>query len=70
MRGDLPWSKNLAGPNIMKQIRDIKSQIKPHDISEGLPREFELLFQYIRSLGYEDRPDYQSAIEMLQTAKE
>ena len=68
--GDLPWSKNLGGPKIEDTIREIKINLSPSDISTGLPSEFRLLFQYVRALGFEDRPDYQSAIEMLEAGKE
>ena len=35
-----------------------------------MPQEFGLIFQYVKSLKFEDRPDYLSIIEMLETAKE
>lgn len=34
-----------------------------------MPNEFVLLFMYVKSLQFEDRPDYKSMIDMLETAK-
>ena len=39
-------------------------------IAKNMPQEFALLFQYVNSLQYEDRPDYNSMVEMLETAKQ
>ena len=47
----------------------MKTTLTPSAISVGLPSEFRLIFQYVRSLGFEDRPDYDSLIDMLVAGK-
>lgn len=66
VRGDLPWKNTLA----THQVKKYKNEATSLDFSKGLPMQFSLLFQYIRSLSFDDRPDYSSMIEMLEAAKD
>ncbi|KAL8808338.1 MAG: hypothetical protein Q9182_000158 [Xanthomendoza sp. 2 TL-2023] len=58
--GSLPWSglkikdKKEEAEMILKQKRAIST----HDLCEGLPMEFVSYFDYIRSLPFNEKPDY------------
>ena len=68
--GDLPWSKNIQGRDMVQRVVNAKSGTTAETISEGMPVEFSLLFKYVKTLQFEDRPDYSSIIEMMQNAKQ
>ncbi|KAL8813444.1 MAG: hypothetical protein Q9223_000230 [Gallowayella weberi] len=60
LSGSLPWSdfkvadKKEKAEMILKQKRAIST----HDLCEGLPMEFAAYFDYIRSLPFNEKPDY------------
>jgi hypothetical protein len=41
-----------------EKIREVKASLSSEQLCKGLPVEFALYFDHIRSLGFEDRPDY------------
>ena len=67
-QGNLPWSFTMKGPDVRNQIKQIKENLQAEEISRGFPSEFDAIWQYIRSLGFEDRPDYNSLKDMLEAA--
>ncbi|KAL8698072.1 MAG: hypothetical protein Q9224_002017 [Gallowayella concinna] len=60
LSGSLPWAdlkvanKEEQPEMILKQ----KKAISTHDLCEGLPGEFVAYFDYIRSLSFNEKPDY------------
>ena len=60
LQGKLPWqSKNEKGKDPNK-IKDKKLITTPEMLCKKLPLEFSYYFHYVRSLKYQDRPDYAS----------
>jgi hypothetical protein len=41
-----------------EKIEEMKTNLPIDDICEGLPEEFPRYFEYCRSLGYDEKPDY------------
>ena len=66
--GNLPWSYTMQGPDVRMQIRQIKENIQTETLCSGFPSEFDAIWTYIRSLGFEDRPDYSSMKDMIEMA--
>ncbi|OAQ74388.1 casein kinase I isoform delta [Purpureocillium lilacinum] len=60
IRGSLPWQGCKAASEEEKDdlIKDMKTNSSPRSLCEGLPEEFATYLGYVRSLGFEDRPDY------------
>ncbi|KAJ6438981.1 casein kinase I isoform delta [Purpureocillium lavendulum] len=60
IRGSLPWQGRKAASEEEKDdlIKDMKTNTSPSSLCEGLPEEFAIYLGYVRSLGFEDRPDY------------
>ncbi|KAL3965705.1 hypothetical protein ACCO45_000013 [Purpureocillium lilacinum] len=60
IRGSLPWQGRKAATEEEKDdlIKDMKTNTSPSRLCEGLPEEFAIYLGYVRSLGFEDRPDY------------
>lgn len=58
--GSLPWQGLQAASAEEKQakIRDTKLNVRPDELCNGFPVEFELFLLYVRKLGFEDCPDY------------
>lgn len=60
LKGTLPWS-HVPGTSlaeIQRQVYELKRDMSPSDICEGLPHEFEDFLKDVRSLGHEQEPDY------------
>lgn len=60
LNGSLPW-QGLHAPTdrIKNQLTSNKKMtMKAKELCEGLPEEFTTYFEYCRSLGFEDKPDY------------
>jgi serine/threonine protein kinase len=53
--GDLPWT----GGNNAKAILRKKTSITAEELCEGLPAPFCKFVTYVRSLGFDQKPDYQ-----------
>lgn len=59
-KGRLPWQDIQAKDDKEKilKIKDAKLRIPISFLCDGMPKEFEKLLTYIKSLNYEDIPDY------------
>ena len=55
--GDLPWTSNSAGNNKNAILRK-KTSITAEELCEGLPAPFCNFVTYVRSLGFDQKPDY------------
>lgn len=60
LRGYLPWQGLRATNQEQKEelILAIKQTISTEDLYEGLPGEFTTYFNYVRSCGFDDKPQY------------
>jgi len=58
--GRLPWTGNSAGNNVkaMKAILHKKPSITVEELCKGLPAAFCDFVAYVRSLGFDEKPDY------------
>ena len=56
--GDLPWTSNSAG-NDEEAILRKKTSITAEELCEGLPAPFCKFVTHVRSLGFDQKPDYQ-----------
>ena len=62
MRGSLPWQGSKGGRQSFVQKK--KQNIPVDVICKGLPKEFEDLLKYARSLKFSERPDYRYLREL------
>lgn len=60
LRGGLPWQGLKAATNKQKyeKIGEKKQSTSIAELCEGYPEEFSKYLTYVRSLGFEDTPDY------------
>jgi casein kinase I family protein HRR25 len=60
LRGCLPWQGLTATNQEQKEelILAMKQTISTEDLCEDLPREFATYFKYVRSRGFDDKPQY------------
>lgn len=60
LRGQLPWQKIKAKYKKEKyeKIRQCKIDTLKGELCEGYPEEFQLYFDYVMSLDFEDEPNY------------
>ncbi len=60
LRGCLPWQGLTATNQEQKEelILAIKQTISTEDLCEDLLREFATYFKYVRSRGFDDKPQY------------
>jgi casein kinase 1, epsilon len=61
LRGSLPWQGLEAGSSKEQRRRLIlekKQSAEAHGLFRDLPGEFERYFKHIRSLHFDERPDY------------
>lgn len=60
IRGSLPWQGLKATSKKQKSelILEKKETITTKDLCDGLPKAFAAYFDYVRSLGFEDKPRY------------
>jgi len=60
LRGSLPWQGLTATDRTQKEelILEEKRRINAEDLCEGLPRQFAVYFDYIRSLDFDEKPKY------------
>jgi serine/threonine protein kinase len=56
--GELPWTSDLTSKNVGAALRK-KTSITVEELCEGLPAPFCEFVTYVRSLGYDVKPDYQ-----------
>jgi serine/threonine protein kinase len=56
--GNLPWTGNSAG-NKEKAVLCKKTSITVEELCEGLPTPFCKFVTHVRSLGFDEKPDYQ-----------
>ena len=67
LKGDLPWQGVKAKTKSEKkeQIKNIKNIVTNAELCLGIPEEFLNLLNYVRSLNFEDKPNYEFMIEIL-----
>lgn len=67
LKGKLPWQGGKYKSKVDKQvqIRMQKLLISAEELCEGLPPVYSKAFTYIRSLGFEEKPDYDMLIRDL-----
>ncbi|KAI8472589.1 MAG: casein kinase I isoform delta-like protein [Monoraphidium minutum] len=67
LRGSLPWQGLQAGTKKQKyeKISEKKMKTPFEALCKGLPQEFVLYFQYVRSLRFDEKPDYAFLRRML-----
>lgn len=60
LQGRLPWQGLTAANHQQKEelILAKKQTITTEDLCEGLPPEFATYFNYLRSCGFDDNPQY------------
>jgi serine/threonine protein kinase len=58
VRGDLPWT-HLSAHGDHKAVLQRKMQITVEELCEGLPAPFCQFVIHVRSLGFNQKPDYQ-----------
>lgn len=60
LKGSLPWQGLQANNRKTKydMIAEKKAAISVNDLCKGLPSEFETYMNYVRTLMFEDQPDY------------
>jgi len=60
VKGRLPWQGIAVGPGQVhhEEVLKLKQVATAKTLCKGLPQPFIKFFQYIRSLGFEDKPDY------------
>ncbi|KAK3943171.1 kinase-like domain-containing protein [Diplogelasinospora grovesii] len=59
-RGSLPWQglNGAAGDERHQLIKEKKMSTSVEELCEGLPNEFATYINYVRSLGFDEKPDY------------
>jgi len=57
LTGSLPWS-NIQGSRNFEKVRDMKKAYSNEKLVRGLPKEFLHVLNYIKTLKYETKPDY------------
>lgn len=67
MRGTLPWCGIKADSRVEKyiMIKECKQETTPQELCEGLPEEMAEIAMYVRSLGFQDAPDYAQMLSSL-----
>lgn len=67
LRGTLPWCGIQAESRVEKyiMIKESKQETTPQELCDGLPEEMTDLAVYVRSLEFEDSPDYPQMIASL-----
>jgi hypothetical protein len=65
-RGDLPWTTVSASKDILQK----KKSITAEELCEGLPAPFCKFVDYVRSLGFDEKPDYQYLHSILSQCSE
>jgi hypothetical protein len=60
LRGSLPWQGLKAKTEKQKDklILEKKKSISIHELCEGLPREFEMYFEHVSFLRFDQNADY------------
>ena len=70
LKGKLPWqglkAKNTKEKNIKIMNKKISSSIQ--NLFEGFPVQFETYYNYVRSLNFEEKPDYDYLHDLIRSA--
>ena len=69
LKGRLPWSniKAKSAEEKYTKIAQLKITVDLKELTQGLPEEFYLYMTFIRSLRYQDEPDYEFLRKMFRT---
>lgn len=69
IKGQLPWMSLPKNEQSEIKVRILKSTTSAMELFDGAPAEFFHLFQYVRSLQFESRPDYDYMRELLKSIR-
>ena len=60
LKGKLPWQKLKAKNKEDKynKILQKKMEISSKELCRGIPKEFEIMIEYVKNVKYEEKPDY------------
>ena len=58
LKQSLPWDLE-AKHNLSEKVLSIKSKILPEKLCEGLPPDFIQIIKYVKTLRYEEKPNYE-----------
>jgi serine/threonine protein kinase len=62
--GDLPWLRKKG-----KEVGLMKVQLNPGQVCKNLPPAFTKILKYVRSLRFQEKPDYQFLLVQIKSAK-
>jgi hypothetical protein len=67
LKGDLPWQgvKAKTKSEKKRKIMRKKKSVSPEELCSSLPIEFNTLLNYIRSIKFEEKPDYEYIYNLL-----
>ena len=68
LKGSLPWQGLKCSDKAEKynKIKEIKNNIDPYKLCEGLPVEFAKYLEHCYSLKFDDEPNYKYLIDLFQ----
>jgi serine/threonine protein kinase len=71
LKGDLPWQgvKAKTKSEKKRKIMKKKSAVSPSELCSEIPKEFCYILDYIRSLKFEEKPNYEFLLNLLQKIK-
>ena len=72
LNGNLPWdslSTTMIKDDRIGKVGQMKSALNFHTEFPGLPEEIFLYFEYVKTLGFEEKPDYKYLGKMLSLAR-
>lgn len=71
VNGNLPWDNlsTFIKDDRIKKVGEMKAALNLHTEFPGLPEEIFLYFEYVKTLGFEEKPDYKYLGKMLDLAR-
>lgn len=71
-KGSLPWENSFEGANKYEKYLNIAKKVKNTPLSEvcdGCPIEFYKYMEYCRQLKFDEEPDYEFLIDLLEQCR-
>lgn len=68
-KGSLPWENSFKGANKHEEYANIAKKVKNTSLAEmcdGCPTEFYKFMEYSRKLNFDDEPNYEYLIKLLE----
>jgi serine/threonine protein kinase len=67
LKGKLPWQGLVTKRKEDKYVKVLekKRELSPQELCMGLPSQIEKFLIYVKSLGYEEQPNYQMMVDLL-----